>query len=126
MKAIFRVAINRRKLQADFWAEVQRLLVDDFEIDKTKARNGVADYRKRLAALDVGDAVYNAGQYEAAKVIAANIRLKEVLDVPITKFQLPDHGRKCLEKMKIKTLGDLIQCSENKDFLEELTSVISA
>jgi len=39
-------------------------------------------------------------------------RLKQLLGVPVTDFELSVRSRNCLQKMGIRTLGDLTRCSE--------------
>ncbi len=39
-------------------------------------------------------------------------RLAQVLNIPVTDFELSVRSRNCLQKMGIRTLGDLTRCSE--------------
>lgn len=41
-------------------------------------------------------------------------RFSQVLEIPVTDFELSVRSRNCLRKMNIKTLGDLTRCSEQQ------------
>ena len=41
-------------------------------------------------------------------------RLAQILNIPVTDFELSVRSRNCLQKMGIRTLGDLTRCSEQE------------
>ncbi|MEX1039450.1 MAG: DNA-directed RNA polymerase subunit alpha C-terminal domain-containing protein [Pirellulaceae bacterium] len=41
-------------------------------------------------------------------------RMQQVLNIPVTDFELSVRSRNCLQKMGIQTLGDLCRCSEQE------------
>src|SRR5262249_40532035 len=44
----------------------------------------------------------------------ANSRFSQVLEIPVTDFELSVRSRNCLKKMNIRTLGDLTRISEQQ------------
>src|SRR3712207_9229407 len=44
----------------------------------------------------------------------ANSRFNQVLEIPVTDFELSVRSRNCLKKMNIRTLGDLTRVSEQQ------------
>ena len=40
--------------------------------------------------------------------------MSQVLNIPVTDFELSVRSRNCLQKMGIKTLGDLCRCTEQE------------
>src|SRR6202044_889386 len=44
----------------------------------------------------------------------ANSRFSQVLEIPVTDFELSVRSRNCLKKMNIRTLGDLTRVSEQQ------------
>ena len=66
---------------------------------------------------------------------AANSRFNQVLEIPVTDFELSVRSRNCLKKMNIRTLGDLTRVSEqqllsSKNFgetsLNEIKEILTA
>lgn len=64
------------------------------------------------AQLFIKDARASMSMYVDEEKERENNKLNEVLSTPITDFELSVRSKNCLNKMKIKTLGDLIKKSE--------------
>ena len=64
------------------------------------------------AAMYLKDAVASDDQYFDLEAEKASDRLAQVLNVPVTDFELSVRSRNCLQKMGIMTLGDLARTSE--------------
>jgi DNA-directed RNA polymerase subunit alpha len=77
-------------------------------------------YRKVLAAnpadeqarLFLKDAHASVTMYYSPEEEHAFSRFSQVLEIPVTDFELSVRSRNCLKKMNIKTLGDLTRVSE--------------
>jgi len=68
------------------------------------------------ASLYVKDAQASGDMYYDEEAQKQRDRLAQVLNIPVTDFELSVRSRNCLQKMGIRTLGDLARCSE-KDLL---------
>lgn len=64
------------------------------------------------AALYLADAEASLDMYYDREKEKENVRRQQLLQIPITDFELSVRSRNCLSKMNIHTLGDLIQKSE--------------
>ena len=64
------------------------------------------------AALYLVDAEHSLDMYYDRDKEKENVRRQQLLQIPITDFELSVRSRNCLAKMNIHTLGDLIQKSE--------------
>ena len=52
--------------------------------------------------------------YYSPRTRPAAARLRQVLEIPVTDFELSVRSRNCLKKMNIRTLGDLTRVSEQQ------------
>jgi len=66
------------------------------------------------AALFLKDANASGDMYYDEEAQKRHDRLTQVLSVPVTDFELSVRSRNCLEKMGIRTLGDLTRISEQE------------
>jgi DNA-directed RNA polymerase subunit alpha len=73
----------------------------------------IADVREQ-AKLFLKDAEASLTQYYNPDADAANSRFHQVLEIPVTDFELSVRSRNCLKKMNIRTLGDLTRVSEQQ------------
>jgi DNA-directed RNA polymerase subunit alpha len=64
------------------------------------------------AALYFSDAQASLEMYYDRDMEKENVRRQQLLQIPITDFELSVRSRNCLSKMNIHTLGDLIEKSE--------------
>jgi DNA-directed RNA polymerase subunit alpha len=64
------------------------------------------------ATMYLKDAVASDDQYFDLEAEKASDRLAQVLNVPVTDFELSVRSRNCLQKMGIMTLGDLARTTE--------------
>lgn len=64
------------------------------------------------AALFIKDTEASSDQYYDEDAQRKRDRLSQVLNVPVTDFELSVRSRNCLQKMGIMTLGDLGRCTE--------------
>ncbi len=111
--------------------------------DTDKYDKAVECYRKILgsdpaneqARLFLKDAEASLTQYYSPEAEAANTRFSQVLEIPVTDFELSVRSRNCLKKMNIRTLGDLTRVSEqallsSKNFgetsLNEIKEILSS
>ncbi|GBD37038.1 DNA-directed RNA polymerase subunit alpha [bacterium HR36] len=87
------------------------------------------------ARLYLKDAVASRGSFVAEEQKPIPDKLQQVLDTPVTEFELSVRVRNCLEKMNIKTLGDLTRVTEaqllaSKNFgetsLKELRAIMES
>ena len=87
------------------------------------------------ARLFLKDAQASQTMYYNPEDEVATSRFSQVLEIPVTDFELSVRARNCLKKMNIKTLGDLTRVTEqqllaSKNFgetsLEELREIMSA
>jgi DNA-directed RNA polymerase subunit alpha len=70
-----------------------------------------ADARARLF---LRDALASKTMHVTTEEEAGRDRFAQVLDIPVTDFELSVRARNCLKKMNIKTLGDLTRVSEEQ------------
>jgi DNA-directed RNA polymerase subunit alpha len=64
------------------------------------------------ARLFLKDAAASGDMYYDEDAQKKRDRMSQVLNVPVSDFELSVRSRNCLQKMGIKTLGDLARCSE--------------
>jgi DNA-directed RNA polymerase subunit alpha len=111
--------------------------------DVDKYDKAVDCYRKILgsdplneqARLFLKDAEASLTMYYSPEAEAANSRFSQVLEIPVTDFELSVRSRNCLKKMNIRTLGDLTRIDElqllaSKNFgdtsLSEIKEILGA
>lgn len=114
------------------------LYEDNEKFDKAAdcyARLLKADPNDDRARLFLKDAQASINQYYNPDEEQTSSAFRQVLDVPVTDFELSVRSRNCLKKMGIRTLGDLTRVSEasllaSKNFgetsLEEIKAVLGA
>jgi DNA-directed RNA polymerase subunit alpha len=94
-----------------------------------------ADPNDDRAKLFLKDAQASMTQYYNPDEEQTNQAFKQVMEVPVTDFELSVRSRNCLKKMGIRTLGDLTRVTEasllaSKNFgetsLEEIRAIMSA
>lgn len=73
-----------------------------------------ADPNHEQARLFLKDATASVNQHYNPDAELANSRFSQVLEVPVTDFELSVRSRNCLKKMNIRTLGDLTRISEQQ------------
>jgi DNA-directed RNA polymerase subunit alpha len=73
-----------------------------------------ADPTNDHARLFLRDAQASQTMYYNPDDDMANSRFSQVLEIPVTDFELSVRSRNCLKKMNIKTLGDLTRVSEQQ------------
>lgn len=73
-----------------------------------------ADPNHEQARLFYKDAQASVTQYYNPDADAVNSRFSQVLEIPVTDFELSVRSRNCLKKMNIRTLGDLTRISEQQ------------
>ena len=66
------------------------------------------------AALYLKDTEASSGQFYDEDAQKKRDRMSQVLNVPVTDFELSVRSRNCLQKMGIMTLGDLSRCTEQE------------
>lgn len=66
------------------------------------------------AALFLKDAQASSDMYYDEDAAKHRDRLSQVLSIPVTDFELSVRSRNCLQKMNIRTLGDLCACTEQE------------
>ena len=71
-----------------------------------------ADPNHEQARLFLKDAQASVTMYYNPDAEMASNRFSQVLEVPVTDFELSVRSRNCLKKMNIRTLGDLTRISE--------------
>ncbi len=64
------------------------------------------------AALFFKDTEASHEQYYDEDAVKKRDRMSQLLNIPITDFELSQRSRNCLQKMGIVTLGDLCRCTE--------------
>ncbi len=93
----------------------------------------LADPNNEQARLFLKDAQASMTMYYSPEQDSFGGRFGQVLEIPITDFELTVRSRNCLKKMNIRTLGDLTRISEaqlmaSKNFgetsLEEIRDVL--
>jgi DNA-directed RNA polymerase subunit alpha len=90
--------------------------------DSDKYDKAVDCYRKVLgsdptnehARLFLRDAMASQTMYYNPDEDIQHSRFSQVLEIPVTDFELSVRSRNCLKKMNIKTLGDLTRVSEQQ------------
>ena len=94
------------------------VLYEDFE----KFDKAVECYRKvkqanpmdEQARLYLKDAEASLNMYYSPEEEHAMSKFSQVLEIPVTDFELSVRSRNCLKKMNIRTLGDLTRVSEQQ------------
>lgn len=90
------------------------------------------DERARLFLKDAGASL---NMYYSPDDETSNVSVRQLLETPVTDFELSVRARNCLKKMNIRTLGDLTRVTEQqllaaKNFgdtsLEELRAIMQA
>ncbi len=66
------------------------------------------------ARLFLRDAQASLTQYYSPEEEHASSRFSQVMEIPVTDFELSVRSRNCLKKMNIRTLGDLTRISEQQ------------
>jgi len=114
------------------------LYEDNEKFDKAAdcyARLLKADPNDDRARLFLKDAQASMTQYYNPDEEQTNQAFRQVMEVPVTDFELSVRSRNCLKKMGIRTLGDLTRITEasllaSKNFgetsLEEIRAIMSA
>jgi DNA-directed RNA polymerase subunit alpha len=94
-----------------------------------------ADPNDDRAKLFLKDAQASMTQYYNPDEESTNNAFRQVMEIPVTDFELSVRSRNCLKKMGIRTLGDLTRINEqsllaSKNFgetsLEEIRAIMSA
>ena len=70
--------------------------------------------RHRRARMYLQDAEASLDMYYDKEKEKENSRRQQLLQIPVTEFELSVRSRNCLQKMDIHTLGDLIEKSETE------------
>ncbi|MCI0638735.1 MAG: tetratricopeptide repeat protein [Gemmataceae bacterium] len=73
-----------------------------------------ADPNNEQARLFLKDAEASLTMYYNPEAELASSRFSQVLEIPVTDFELSVRSRNCLKKMNIRTLGDLTRVSEQQ------------
>ena len=73
-----------------------------------------ADPNHEQARLFLKDAEASLTMYYSPEEEVASSRFSQVLEIPVTDFELSVRSRNCLKKMNIRTLGDLTRVSEQQ------------
>jgi DNA-directed RNA polymerase subunit alpha len=73
-----------------------------------------ADPNHEQARLFLKDAEASLTMYYNPEAELASSRYNQVLEIPVTDFELSVRSRNCLKKMNIRTLGDLTRVSEQQ------------
>ena len=73
-----------------------------------------ADPQHEQARLFLKDAEASLTQYYNPEAEAADSKFNQVLEIPVTDFELSVRSRNCLKKMNIRSLGDLTRVSEQQ------------
>ena len=94
-----------------------------------------ADPRDERAQLFLKDAEASLTMYYSPEEEQVSQQFRQVMEIPITDFELSVRSRNCLKKMNIRTLGDLTRVTESqllasKNFgetsLEEIRIIMNA
>jgi DNA-directed RNA polymerase subunit alpha len=91
--------LHEDREQYDLAAQCYRRILDSYP-----------DHRR--AALFFKDAFASQEQFYDEEAQKSRDRLAQVLNIPVTDFELSVRSRNCLQKMGIQTLGDLCRCTE--------------
>ncbi len=73
-----------------------------------------ANWQDERARLFLKDATASLTMYYSPEEEHALSRFSQVLEIPVTDFELSVRSRNCLKKMNIRTLGDLTRVSEQQ------------
>jgi DNA-directed RNA polymerase subunit alpha len=73
-----------------------------------------ADPNHEQAKLFLKDAEASLTMYYNPEAELASSRFNQVLEIPVTDFELSVRSRNCLKKMNIRTLGDLTRVNEQQ------------
>jgi hypothetical protein len=65
---------TRKDAEKQFWTDVEELLTQKYRHPDCKAREGIDAYQREIARPKLGEAVYNQGEEQTAKVIDGIIR----------------------------------------------------
>jgi DNA-directed RNA polymerase subunit alpha len=74
----------------------------------------LADTHNEQARLFLRDSEASLTMYYNPEQDLVNSRFSQVLEIPVTDFELSVRSRNCLKKMNIRTLGDLTRVSEQQ------------
>lgn len=94
-----------------------------------------SDPHDERAKLFLKDAEASQSMYYSPEDEQVNQQFRQVMEIPITDFELSVRSRNCLKRMNIKTLGDLTRVTESqllasKNFgetsLEEIRNVMAS
>lgn len=94
-----------------------------------------ADPRDEQARLFLKDAEASLSMFYSPEDDSMSMVNRQILEVPITDFELSVRSRNCLKRMNIRTLGDLTRINENqlltsKNFgetsLDEIRAIMTA
>ncbi len=114
------------------------LYEDNEQYDKAAdcyRRLNKSDPTDERAKLFVKDAEASLSMYYSPEEEQVSIQYRQVMEVPITDFELSVRSRNCLKRMNIRTLGDLTRVSEpqllaSKNFgetsLDEIKIIMNA
>lgn len=114
------------------------LYEDNDQYDKAAEcyrRLNKADPTDDRAKLFVKDAEASLSMYYSPEEEQVSIQFRQVMEVPITDFELSVRSRNCLKRMNIRTLGDLTRVTESqllasKNFgetsLDEIRAIMGA
>jgi DNA-directed RNA polymerase subunit alpha len=114
------------------------LYEDNDQYDKAAEcyrRLSKADPTDERAKLFVKDAEASLSMYYSPEDEQINVQFRQVMEVPITDFELSVRSRNCLKRMNIRTLGDLTRVTEaqllaSKNFgetsLDEIKAIMGA
>jgi DNA-directed RNA polymerase subunit alpha len=114
------------------------LYEDNDQYDKAAEcyrRLNKADPTDERAKLFVKDAEASLSMYYSPEDEQQNVAFRQVMEIPITDFELSVRSRNCLKRMNIRTLGDLTRVTESqllasKNFgetsLEEIRAIMNA
>jgi DNA-directed RNA polymerase subunit alpha len=72
----------------------------------------LADPNNEQARLFLKDSQASLTMYYSPEQDAMSSRFSQVLEIPVTDFELSVRSRNCLKKMNVRTLGDLTRVSE--------------
>jgi DNA-directed RNA polymerase subunit alpha len=94
------------------------LLYEDIEhYDRAQAcyqRIADAYPQDRRARLYLKDAMASRDEHYDEEAAKRSDRLAQILNIPVSDFELSVRSRNCLEKMGVRTLGDLTRTSESE------------
>jgi DNA-directed RNA polymerase subunit alpha len=93
------------------------LYEDNDQYDKATdcfRRLAKADPRDERAKLFVKDSEASLSMYYSPEDEQVNQQFRQVMEIPITDFELSVRSRNCLKRMNIKTLGDLTRVTESQ------------